>query len=295
MSSSSVITPEPAATPSGPVASAAAGPGGTTRRLLGRVRGIDPLGLIGVVGIFATWYAVTGARLVDPLFLPSPADVWAFTRANFFESPLIAAQSLGNDGIRGSLVYSVTGVWLGVLISVAVGLPLGLISARVVKLRMFSDPLLLTISSIPILILAPFFMIWFGPARTTQMLLLIVFCTPVIYIYAQKAVDNLDPVYEANARVFGASRVRVVRDVYPRATLPEVLGGLRIALAGSWGLGAISELMGAPTGVGKLISGFAANTNTVAIWSVVLCLATVAVVTDVVLVLLMRFLNRWMP
>jgi ABC-type nitrate/sulfonate/bicarbonate transport system permease component len=208
---------------------------------------------------------------------------------------LIAAQSLGDGGIWGSLIYSCSGVWLAVLISMALGLPLGLFSARVVQLRMFSDPLLLTISGIPILIIAPFFMIWFGPARTTQLLLLVVYCTPIIYIYAQRAVDNLDPVFESNARVFGASRSQVIRDVYPRGTLPEVLGGMRIALAGSWGLGAISELMGAPKGIGKLIVSFASNTNVVAIWSVVLSLAVVAVLTDLLLVVLTRFLNRWMP
>jgi ABC-type nitrate/sulfonate/bicarbonate transport system permease component len=102
-------------------------------------------------------------------------------------------------------------------------------------------------------------------------------------------------VYESNARVFGASRDAVVRDVYLRGTLPEVLGGMRIALGGSWGLGAISELMGAPKGVGKMIVSFASNTNVVAIWSVVLSLAVVAVLTDFLLLLLMRFLNRWMP
>jgi ABC-type nitrate/sulfonate/bicarbonate transport system permease component len=265
-----------------------------SRRLMSKLSGFDPLGVIGVVAIFVAWYAVTNAQMVDPLYLPALTDIWEFWRANFFSSPLIAAQSLGDNGIWGSLVYSCTGVWLGVLISVAIGLPLGLTSARLVQLRMFSDPLLLTISGIPILIIAPFFMVWFGPTRTTQLLLLVVFCTPVIYIYAQRAVNNLGSVYESNARVFGASRDEVVRDVYLRGTLPEVLGGMRIALAGSWGLGAISELMGAPKGIGKMIVSFAANTNVVAIWAIVLSLAAVAVLTDFLLVLLMRFLNRWM-
>jgi len=289
---SSTVAVESTASPLGPEATAS-GPG-EVRRLASRLRGFDPLGVIGVVAIFVTWHVITAAQLVNPLYLPALTDIWDFSRENFFSSPLIAAQNLGNDGIWGGVLYSSTGVWLALLISVAIGLPLGLVSARVVALRMFSDPLLLTVSGVPILIIAPFFMVWFGPARTTQLLLLIVFSTPVIYIYAQRAVDNLDPVYEANARVFGASRAEVVRDVYPRGTLPEVLGGMRIALAGSWGLGAISELMGAPQGVGKLIVSFASNTNVVAIWSVVLGLAVVAVLTDFLLLGLTRYLNRWM-
>jgi NitT/TauT family transport system permease protein len=265
------------------------------RPLLARFARFDPLGVLGVLAIVVAWWLVTKLRLVDPLYLPALADVWGFARTNFFSSPFIAAQSLGDGGLWESVRYSMLGVWLGVAVAVAVGLPLGLLSARAVMVRMFSDPLLLTISGIPILVLAPFFMIWFGPNRLTQVLTLIVFCTPVIYIYAQRAVHNLGTVFEQNARVFGASRERVIRDVYLRGTLPEVLGGMRIALASSWGLGAIAELMGAPQGVGKLILSFAANTNVVAIWAAVLCYAVVAVLTDVLLVLLMRFVNRWMP
>lgn len=285
VSESTSQTRGPEATASGPRAA---------RRLFAKFRAFDPLGVIGLVAIFVAWYVVTNLQLVNSLYLPALSDVWYFWKANFFSSPLIAAQSLGNNGIWGSLEYSVVGVWLSVLLAVAIGLPVGLLSARAIKVRMFSDPLLLAISGIPILVIAPFFMIWFGPARTTQLLLLILYCTPIIYIYAQRAVNNLSPVYEASARVFGAKRGEIVRDVFLRGTLPEVLGGMRIALAGSWGLGAISELMGAPKGIGKMIVSFAANTDVVAIWAIVLSLAVVAVLTDVVLVLLMRFLNRWM-
>lgn len=262
--------------------------------VLSKLKSIDVFGLVGVLIIYLAWWGVTTARLVEPVFLPHPQDVMDFWKMHFLESKLIAAQSLGDNGISGSVIYSSVGVWLAVVIAVVIGLPLGLMSARSVRLRMFSDPLLLTISGIPILIMAPFFMIWFGPARTTQMLLLTIFCVPVIYIYAQRAVNNLGLVYEQNAKLFGASNDRIVRDVYLRGTLPEVMGGMRIALAGSWGLGAITELMGAPKGIGKMIISFASNTNVVAIWAVVLSFAAVAVLTDLLLVIAMKWLNRWM-
>ena len=163
VSESTSQTRGPEATVSGPRAA---------RRLSATFRAFDPLGVIGLVAIFVAWYVVTKLQLVNSLYLPALPDVWFFWKANFFSSPLIAAQSLGDNGIWGNLEYSVAGVWLGVLIAVAVGLPVGLLSARAIKVRMFSDPLLLAISGIPILVIAPFFMIWFGPARTTQLLLL---------------------------------------------------------------------------------------------------------------------------
>ena len=38
------------------------------------------------------------------------------------------------------------------------------------------------------------------------------------------------------------------------ATVPELIGGFRIALAGAWGLEAIAELLGAQHGIGFLIN-----------------------------------------
>jgi ABC-type nitrate/sulfonate/bicarbonate transport system permease component len=268
-------------------------PGSRTLRTIRLPRWFDPLGVVGVIAIYGVWYLVTNLHWVAPLFLPAPQAVGTFIQRNFFVSPLIKAQNLGGGGIFESLLFTVGGVWLGIAASVAIGLPIGLLSARFGLLRMFSDPLLLTIGGIPIPIVAPFFMVWFGVDRAAQLLLLTMFCVPVIYIYAQRAVDNLSSVYESSARVFGASRGRVIRDVYVRGTLPEVLGAMRIALAGSWGLAAIVELMGAPRGIGKLIASFSANTNVIGIFSVVLCLAVVACLTDLVVVLAMRFINRW--
>jgi len=283
------LTREAAATPSGPRAVR----GIRAVRRIRLPKWLDPFGLLGVAGIYGVWYLVTNMQWVQPLYLPAPQLVGDFIQRNFWESPLIQAQNLGDGGIVESLLFTANGVWLGVGASVVIGLPIGLMSARSGILRMFTDPLLLTIGGIPVLIVAPFFMVWFGVDRQAQLLLLTLFCAPVIYLFAQRAVDNMSPVYESSAQVFGASRRRVIRDVYVRGTLPEVLGGIRIALAGSWGLAAMVELMGAPQGIGKLIAGFSANTNVVGIFSVVLCLAVVACLTDLMVVLATRFVNRW--
>src|SRR4051812_44338239 len=92
------------------------------RQVLAKLKRFDFLGVSGVLVILVAWYVVTSLQLVHPLVVPAPADVWNFWSTNFFSSPLIAAQSLGNDGIWGSLIYSSVGIWLSVVISVAIGL-----------------------------------------------------------------------------------------------------------------------------------------------------------------------------
>ena len=51
---------------------------------------------------------------------------------------------------------------------------------------------MLTAGTIPILVTAPFFLIWFGTSRSAQIALLILFDVTIVYLFAQHAEDNLD-------------------------------------------------------------------------------------------------------
>lgn len=257
------------------------------------LKALDPLALTGMVIILAAWYVVTDQEWVRPVFLPAPEQVFRFAEAHFLESRLIQTQNLGEGGILENLIYTTTSVWLAVLLAILVAVPIGLASARLQALRMFSDPSLLTLGAVPVLILMPFFLVWFGVSRNGQLLLLVLVAVPIIYVYAQRAVANLDPVYAQSGLVLGAGRFRLMKDVYLRGTLPEILGGVRIALAGSWSIAAIAELMGAPQGMGRLISTFAANTNITGIFATILILAIIATLTDVIIKSAFMLANRW--
>lgn len=254
---------------------------------------VDPLGVLGLAAVVGLWWIGAWYGWVPALFLPAPVSVTDFITANFFSSPLIAAQNLGTGGLFANLLHTSTSVWFAVLLALVIAVPLGLSSARIAPVRMFSDPIVMTIGTIPVLVVMPFFIIWFGVSRWAQIGLLVLYSVPVVYVYAQRAVRNLDPVYVSNALVLGVPRSRILREVYLRGTLPEVVGGIRIALAGSWGLGAIAETLGAPAGVGKLIVSFASNTNSVGIFASVLVLACCAILTDLLVAALFRLSNRW--
>jgi ABC-type nitrate/sulfonate/bicarbonate transport system permease component len=68
--------------------------------------------------------------------------------------------------------------------------------------------------------------------------------------------------------------------VFIPGTVPEILGGLRIALAGSWGLEAVSELLGSQEGMGKIIEVLAGATDVEGIMAALLLLGAVAVGFD---------------
>jgi ABC-type nitrate/sulfonate/bicarbonate transport system permease component len=251
--------------------------------------------VVGLLAVIVLWWALSAFGIVSPLFLPPPGLVVTTIVENFVSSPYIANFHIGSGGLLQSMTYTVTNVVIAVLASCVIGIALGLTSARVGLLRAIFDPIMLTAGTIPILVTAPFFLIWFGTSRSAQIALLMIYDITIIYLFAQRAVTNLDPTYVAAARTFGASTRRIITDVYLVGTLPEVFGGIRIALAGAWGLEAFSELLGAPSGVGRIIQAMGAAMDTTTMVAAIVALAIVAVGVDFLIAWLFGFITRWKP
>jgi ABC-type nitrate/sulfonate/bicarbonate transport system permease component len=254
---------------------------------------VDPLGIIGLLALVALWWGLSQFHFLSRLALPPPAGVAAAITQNFFSSNYLANYHLGYGGLAGNLAYTISNVVVALAVSCVVGVALGFASARVELFRAFADPIMLTAGTIPILVTAPFFLIWFGTGRSAQIALLILFDVTIVYLFAQRAAANLDPTYVAAGRTLGAGPMRIVSDVYLKGALPEVFGGIRIALAGAWGLEAFSELLGAPKGVGRVIQAMAAEMDSQMVFAAIMTLAVVAVAFDVAIGGAFDFITRW--
>ncbi len=242
------------------------------------MRAPDPLRLSGVVLALGAWFGL--ARAISPALLPGPVAVVHRMAADFFAAPEVAYYGLENASLLGSMIYTGENVLLAVTVGAAAGILAGLASARFGALRATIDPIMLTAGTVPMLVAAPFLLIWFGVGRASAVTLVIFYVAVVLYLFAQRAADNLDPIYENAALTLGASPRRLVRDVLVPGTVPEILGGLRIALAGAWGLEAIAELLGSQQGMGKIIEVLAGGTDMEGIMATLVLLGLVAVVCD---------------
>jgi ABC-type nitrate/sulfonate/bicarbonate transport system permease component len=255
------------------------------------VRRIDVLGLLGLLLFVVLWQLLT---YVIPRFsLPTPLDVAQRVAEDFVLADYLVAYGLPATGLLDSMLYTTTNVLIAVAIGGAVGTVFGLITARFELARAILDPVTMTAGTVPILVLAPFFLIWFGIGRVSSVLLVVIYVAVILYIYAQRAADNLDPVYEDAAYTLGASPRRAVWDVLIPGTVPQILGGIRIALAGAWGLEAIAELLGSQHGIGKIVQVLAGSTDILGIFAALLVLGVVAVLFDALAALLFSHIAAW--
>lgn len=260
------------------------------RKILLRMR-FDPLSIAGLILMIGGWFALL--PVTPRSALPTPWGVMDAIVQKFWFHKTFAFYGLIDTGFFSALVYTTQNVLIAVLVGGAIGIVTGLIAARSSLVRAALDPIVLTLGTIPIIIAAPFLLLWLGGNRASAICTVGFYVAVILYTYAQRAVDNLNPTYEAAARTFGASRRSVLYDVLLPGTLPEILGGIRIALAGAWGLEAIVELLASQRGIGKLIRSITTASDIESLFAALLLLALTAAVFDAIVAVLFARITRW--
>jgi ABC-type nitrate/sulfonate/bicarbonate transport system permease component len=255
------------------------------------IRAVDPLRFLGLIIFVLAWYALS--FLFQPIILPPPAAVLVRLLADFWDAPNLSYYGVAEPNLYANLFYTAENVAIAVLCGAAIGVVSGLVSARVSIFRAIVDPIMTTAGTVPILVAAPFLLIWFGVGRASAVALVIFYVTVIMYLFAQKAASNLNPIYEEFARTLGAGQRQIVVDLLLPATVPEILGGLRIALAGAWGLEAVSELLGSQEGMGKVLEVLAGATDPEGIMATLLLLGFVAISVDAALAWIVARFAGW--
>lgn len=256
-----------------------------------RLLDFDPLGLIGIILLLAFWAALV--PITSRSALPTPWGVATVVVDKFWYNKTFAFYGLEDTGFFSALIYTIQNVLMAVLVGGTIGILLGLVTARSSLLRAVVDPIVLTLGTVPILILSPFLLLWLGGDRTSAVAMVGFYVAVILYTYAQRSADNLDQVYEASARTFGATDGRILRDILIPGTIPEILGGIRIALAGAWGLEAVAELLASQRGIGKLIESITKGSDVESLFAALLLLGVTAALFDMIVTVAIAYLTRW--
>ncbi len=250
----------------------------------------DPLAIVGFVLLLALWQL---AHYAVGKYFPPPLAVAKAAVTHFSSSRYFTGLGLPAGGYVPHLVSTTITVFFGVLAGAVVGSATGLASALMPVARQIFAPIVSILGTVPILVAAPFFLIWFGLAESSKVILVAFYSAVVLHIYAERSVRNLNPRYREYAGTLGADPRLTFRAVVLPAVMLELFGGLRTALGAGWGLAAIAELLGALYGVGRVIIATWAVYDVAAMMAGILMLAIIATAMDGLLVLLRRWVTRW--
>lgn len=194
-----------------------------------------------LVLLVAAWELAVRILDVPAFLLPAPSRVW---RALVELRPVLGAH----------LASTVTTAVAGLALAALAGVVLAVALTSVPLLRRVLYPLLVVSQSIPMVVLAPLFIVWFGFGLAPKVLVVALVGFFPVAVSTADALDGADRDLVDVVRSMGAGRARVLRTVRIPAALPGFFAGLTIAAAYAMVGAVIAEWMGAQAGLGLLLT-----------------------------------------
>jgi len=228
------------------------------------------------------WETVSRLGIVSSLVLPalsSVAQAWfALIKEPDFWSNTAASLYRAGSGL---LLAIVVGAALG--IAMAWWRPLNVLLSSVVE--MFYP--------MPKTALIPVTALWLGFGDGSKILLIFLGCMLPVTLGAYNGARSSDRTLIWSSRSMGASRLRVLWDVVIPSAMPELLNGVRTALALSFILLVTSEQIVSRQGLGYLIGYLGANGSYDAMFAVVMTVAFLGFAADRLYQVLMQRALAW--
>jgi NitT/TauT family transport system permease protein len=168
----------------------------------------------------------------------------------------------------------------GLALAIVVGATLGIVMAWWKPVNTLLSPLVEMFYPLPKSALIPVTVIWLGYGDGSKILLIFLGCMLPVTLGAFNGARSSEQALVWSARSMGANRLRMLWDVVVPSAMPEMLNGVRTALALSFILLVASELIVAQKGFGYLIGSLGANGSYDAMYAVVLTVAFLGFAAD---------------
>ncbi|HVO06864.1 MAG TPA: ABC transporter permease, partial [Burkholderiaceae bacterium] len=206
-----------------------------------------------LVAVFGCWHLLTVPGLL-PNFVFSDDNQAAF----FFGEPLQVFARIGRwffvsrdiyEHLAVTLLETVLAFGLGTAFGLACGLWLALspLAAAIF------DPYIKALNSMPRVILAPIFAVWFGLGVASKVALGITLVFFIVFFNVYQGVREVSPVVLDNARMLGADRRQLLRHVYLPSAMSWVFSSLHTSVGLAFVGAVVGEYLGSAKGVGYLI------------------------------------------
>ncbi|MBL1085164.1 ABC transporter permease [Streptomyces actinomycinicus] len=244
--------------------------------------------LVLLVAVLGLWEMLSRAEVIDPFNFSMPSKIW-----DQIYTWVTHGTALGSLGEQ--IWYTLYEALLGWVIGVVAGILLGIALGRIRLLAEVLGPYIKVLNSIPRIVLAPIFLIWFGLGPSSKVASAVVLVFFPVFFNAFQGAREVDRNLVANARILGASDRRVTLQV----VIPSATSWIFTSLHVSFGfalIGAIvGEYIGATKGIGLLVAQSQNTFNAAGVYAAMVILAVVALVAEGLLTFAERRIFRWKP
>jgi len=254
---------------------------------------IYQLGLLAALLVF--WWAMTTPGLLPNFMFENDRQA-----AFFFGEPLKVAVRIWAWFVGDADIYRHLGVTLvETVLAFAFGSVLGLAGGLWLALSPMAsailEPYVKALNSMPRIILAPIFAVWFGLGIGSKVALGVTLVFFIVFFNVYQGVKEVSPVVLANARMLGANRKQLLRHVYLPSATSWVFSSLHTSVGLAFVGAVVGEYLGSSQGVGYLILQAEGTFDINTVMAGIVVLTGFALLLDGVVGRVEKRLMKWQP
>lgn len=247
-----------------------------------------------LAALFAAWHVGTSPTLLPPLYFDDPNRA-----AFFFGEPLKVLGRIWDWFAGGSIYRHLWVTLLETMLAFFIGTVLGLGTGLWLALSPFAsallDPYIKALNSMPRVILAPIFTVWFGLGVASKVALGVTLVFFIVFFNVFQGVREVSPTVLANARMLGASKSQLLRFVFVPSAMSWVFASLHNSVGLAFVGAVVGEYLGSSAGVGYLILQAEGVFDINTVFAGILVLTAFALVLDWIVSMVERRLMVWQP
>jgi NitT/TauT family transport system permease protein/putative hydroxymethylpyrimidine transport system permease protein len=238
------------------------------------------LGLLALWQLAAETGAMADALNLEDFLVPSPTEI----ASSLWENRELLAENAW---------VTLREVILGFACGLAAGLAFAVALHLSEVLRRATYPLLIASQTIPIVVIAPILVVWFGFGIGPKLAIVALICFFPITVNTLDGLRSVDPEATKMMRTLDASRSQILWRLEAPTALPYAFSGARIAVAVAV-IGAVfGEWAGSDSGLGHLMLQDNAQLETARLFAAVVVLSAIAVALFGLLALAERRIVTW--
>jgi len=233
-----------------------------------------------LVILIGGWELLAKHGHVENYVLPAPSEV---------------ASALWNDRdlLAPDTWVTAREVLLGFALALVIGVAVALVLHLSPVLRRAAYPLVVASQAIPVVVIAPILVIWFGFGITPKLIVIALICFFPVVVNTLDGLEGVDGDQVKMMRTLGASRLDLLRRLELPTSLPFLFSGAKVAVAVAV-IGAVfGELVGSDAGLGHAIQVGTAQLETARVFAAVLILSVMAIALFGLVALVERWAVPW--
>ena len=241
------------------------------------------------------WWAMTKPGFIPPFMFENDRQA-----AFFFGEPLkilarVWVWFVTEADIYRHLAVTLVETLLAFGIGAVLGLAMGLWLALAPTASAILEPYVKALNSMPRIILAPIFAVWFGLGIGSKVALGVTLVFFIVFFNVYQGVKEVSPVVLANARMLGASNRQLLRHVYLPSATSWVFSSLHTSVGLAFVGAVVGEYLGSSQGVGYLILQAEGTFDINTVMAGILVLTAFALLLDAAVGRIEKRLMKWQP